>query len=277
MDKHASGVSIEDPVFLLGMPRSGTTWLSQILESSPDFEVRLSPNYSYVLKNRLDMGSPRADWLEVLRAATYSDNAFLTQDWRRDTGDLPRFDHPRAAQRRLAIKDTRFHHLYMHGMELFPQAQCIALIRHPCGALASWRDSKEFPAGVRFEAEWRSGETRKREGPGEYWGFDDWVGVTRLFLAAEAREPGRVLAVRYEDLARDPMKTTETILGFLGSRLTSTTRGFIESSQSRHDPSPYSVFKSPETADAWRASFPPPIRKQIEDELRGTSLERFLA
>ena len=119
----------------------------------------------------------------------------MTQNWRRDTGELPRFDHARPSRRRLAIKDTRFHDLYMRGLELFPQAQCVALVRHPCGALASWRDSKEFPVGVPFETEWRLGGIRKSEGPGEYWGFDDWVRVTRMFLARQEREPTRVLVI----------------------------------------------------------------------------------
>ena len=270
-------ISIEDPVFLLGMPRSGTTWLSQIVESAPDFEVRLSPNYSYALKNRLNLGSSREEWLQTLRVAADSDDPFMTQNWRRDTGELPRFDHVRSGQRRLAIKDTRFHDLYMRGLELLPKAQCIALVRHPCGALASWRDSKEFPKGVPFEAEWRLGEIRKSEGPGEYWGFDDWMRLARLFLAHQEREPARVLVMRYEDLTRSPVSAAETLFSFLGSKLAPTTCGFIESSQSHHDDRTYSVFKSPETADVWRITFPVPILKEIEAELHGTELERFLA
>lgn len=269
-------VSIEDPVFLLGMPRSGTTWLSQIIESAPGFEVRLSPNYSYALKNRLNPGSSREEWLQTLRHAADSDDPFMTQNWRRDTGELPRFDHTRSDRRRLAIKDTRFHDLYMRGLDLFPRAQCVALVRHPCGALASWRDSKEFPEWVPFEAEWRLGGVRKSEGPGEYWGFDDWVSVTRMFLDYQDREPARVSIVRYEDLARKPVSTAETLFGFLGGELASSTRRFIESSQAHHDGRTYSVFKSPETADAWRRSFPAPILEEIEAELRGTGLERFL-
>ena len=270
-------VSVQDPVFLLGMPRSGTTWLSQIVESSPDFEVRLSPNYSYPLKNRLDATSSREAWLEVLQAAVDTDDAFMTQDWRRETGELARFEHPRSEQRRLAVKDTRFHELYLRGLELFPQAQCVAIVRHPAGALASWRDSKEFPEGQRFEAEWRSGGARKQEGPGEYWGFDDWVRVTSMFLARQAREPARMHILRYEDLVRDPLATTGELFDFLGCGLSETTRGFIASSRAHHDARTYSVFKSPETADAWRASFPAAILGEMEAELRGTGLERFLA
>ena len=79
------------PLFLLGMPRSGTTWLSQIFESSPDFIVRLSPNYSRPLKNVLDLGSSREEWVSSFSYALHTDDEFMTQDFRRANGELGRF------------------------------------------------------------------------------------------------------------------------------------------------------------------------------------------
>ena len=146
---------LDSPVFLLGMPRSGTTWLSQIFESSRDFVVRLSPPYSYAFRGRLTEASGRDEWRQVLQGTIASSDAFLTQNWRRDTGELTDFDKDAANVARLAVKDTRFHRLYRAGMSVLPRAKSIYIIRHPAAALWSWRNCKEFPAEADFAIEWR--------------------------------------------------------------------------------------------------------------------------
>lgn len=268
--------SAASPVFLLGMPRSGTTWLSQIFESSPDFLVRLSPNFSYLLKNQLDDASTRDEWIDQLAAAASSDDPFMTQNWRRDTGELGIFDErSTGCETRLAVKDTRFHHLYQQAMELLPGARCIYVVRHPAGAINSWWRSKEFPPEADLAREWRSGTCRKN-GPGEYWGFDDWRALTEQYLDLEARQPLRYRTFRYEDLVDDPHRQTAELFSFVGCATAEPTTSFIAESQSRHDDRPYAVYKDPSVAERWRDQLPIDIISRIEAELRATRLERFL-
>ena len=264
------------PLFLLGMPRSGTTWLSQVFESSPDFIVRLSPNYSWPLKNQLNLDSSRADWIANLSAALATDDPFMTQNNRRDAGELSAFP-PRLPQtvKRLAIKDTRFHDLYQRAMELFDEAQLIYLVRHPAGMLNSWWRSKEFPVETDFAAEWRGGACRKIEGPGEYWGFDDWCTLTERSLALEKQAPERYRVCRYEDLVRDRERVAAELFAFAGYGLRPATSAFLRDSQSRHDDRIYAVFKNPSVADRWRSELPETIQEEIRAELTGTSLARF--
>ena len=264
------------PLFLLGMPRSGTTWTSQIFESSPDFIVRLSPNYSWPLKNQLGLDSSREDWIANLSAALTTDDPFMTQNYRRDTGELSTFP-PRSLQtaKRLAIKDTRFHDLYQRAMELFDEAQLIYLVRHPAGTLNSWWRSKEFPAEADFAAEWRGGACRKIEGPGEYWGFDDWRALTDRYLALEEQAPDRYRVCRYEDLVRDRERVAAELFAFAGYGLRPATRAFLLDSRSRHDDRTYAVFKNPSVADRWRSELPEAIQEALRAELAGTPLARF--
>lgn len=264
------------PLFLLGMPRSGTTWLSQIFESSPDFVVRLSPNYSYPLKNQIDIDASRCDWSVHLSAALVTDDPFMTQNWRRETGELKAFpSRSLSAVKRLAVKDTRFHSLYLLAMELFDEAQLIYLVRHPAGALNSWWRSKEFPADADLDNEWRSGSCRKREGAGEYWGFDDWCSLTELYLNLERQAPERYRLCRYETLVRHPEQVVDKLFAFAGHELQPATREFLWDSQSRHDERTYSVFKDPSVADRWRSELPEAIQEAIRVELAGTPLEGF--
>jgi hypothetical protein len=266
---------LDRPVFLVGMPRSGTTWLSQVFEAHPEVCVRLSPNYSYVLKDRLHVDSDAAAWTGVLGEAVASRDPFLTQDWRRTTGHLPR--HPNGPAKRVVIKDTRFHALYQAGLRRLPQARCLYVVRHPCASLHSWRTSREFPETADFTAEWRSGACRKAEGAGEYWGFDDWCRVTRSYRRLQQEEPGRVRVFRYEDAVRDPAGVLADLFRFVGLHLHPAVTAFVDASRARHDPDPYSVFKDPaRVVDRWRTALPAELIATVEAELHGTDLEEYL-
>jgi len=268
---------LDEPVFLLGMPRSGTTWLSQIFESARDFVVRLSPPYSYAFRDRLTEASRREDWHEVLQGAISSEDAFLTQDWRRDSGELTRFEKDSASITRLAVKDTRFHHLYRAGMAALPGARTIYIVRHPAASLWSWKNCKEFPDVAVFEEEWRTARCRKQEGRGEYWGFDDWLALAAEYRAAAQADPRRYLIVRYEDLVRNPDETAERMFGHCGLPLRPETAEFISRSRSSFDPRPYSVFKGDSLREDWREDFPENILRTIEMETRAAGMEEFLA
>lgn len=262
------------PVFLLGMPRSGTTWLSQIFEHSPEVLMRLSPNYSYAMKNALNENSIADEWTAQLSAAIVTDDSFMTQNWKREKGELDWIDKDERV-RLLMIKDTRFLELYLIGMGLLPAAKCLFIVRHPCGALNSWRKSSEYPSGSDFHAEWRTGACRKSEGPGEYWGFEDWKRTARLFLAAEAKDPGRVRVFRYEDLVDRPVETTETLFEFAGIEVAAEVSDFLTRSHARHDPNAFSVFRSPTVAESWQREFPEDIAAQVLADIQNTDLERF--
>ncbi|MCZ6643305.1 MAG: sulfotransferase [Gammaproteobacteria bacterium] len=267
---------VNAPVFLLGMPRSGTTWLSQIYESSPQVLLRLSPNYSYPLKNMLDEQSSKDDWIKQLTAALDTDDPFMTHNWRREKGELEWIDKDPTVVRQLVIKDTRFHHLYLKGMNFFPDAKCLFVVRHPCGHLNSWRSSSEFPRGADFESNWRSGACRRDEGPGEYWGFDDWKALALEYLALEDAQPDRFKVFRYEDLVADPLGMTQALFQFVGLEFHDDVRSFLVRSHATHDPNVFSVFRSPKVADRWRGEFSVHIAEEIFRELQGTKLERFI-
>ena len=275
-ERGAMTVDLERPIFLLGMPRSGTTWLSQIFESAPDFIVRLSPPYSYAYRGRLTEASTRKDWQEVLKGAFASNDTFLTQDWRRETGELAAFNKDLSSVTRLAVKDTRFHRLYRTGMTVLPDAKSIYIIRHPAAALWSWKNCKEFPSDAVFTNEWRRAACRKQEGIGEYWGFDDWLKLSTDYLSAAQAEPLRYMIVRYESLVRNPLEVARRMFEFSGVPLCQQTADFITSSRARFDPRPYSVFKGSLLRESWREEFPKDILLSIENETQAAGLGAYL-
>lgn len=270
-------IDVDRPVFLLGMPRSGTTWLSQIFESSPDVVVRLSPPYSYDYRHRIGIGSDTDEWRTTLRGVIDTEDKFLTQNWRRETGELPEFGQDKADAERLAIKDTRFHALYEAGMEALPGARTVYIVRNPGAALWSWRNCKEFPAGAEFREQWRTGACRKHDGDGEYWGFTDWLRLTTAYQQRAQAEPDRYLVVRYEDLVTHAMPTVERMFAFCELAVRTETIEFLGASQSSYDPRPYSVFKGRTLRDDWRHELPEDIYAAIEAETTTAGLGGMLS
>lgn len=267
-------------VLAMGMPRSGTSWLGQILDSSPEVRYRLSPLFSYDFKNWLDPHSPREDWEKVFRGAYRSANAFMRQAERRESGLYPRFQDKPPAPPVLAIKDTRFHHLLPRALELFPALKLVCLVRHPCGAIHSWlTTAREFPSGADPAREWREGGCRKT-GPGEFWGFLDWKRVTRLHRELQDRYPKRVMLLRHEKLAAAPAEETGRLFRFLELEMNPTTADFLKACHARHEDDPYAVFKRPEVVERWRlpgVGLNPRIQEAIVHDLRGGDLAEYLA
>jgi len=262
-------------VAIMGMPRSGTSWLSQVFDSSPETHFRLSPLFDYEFKNRLDARSSRAEWQAVLEGAYRSSSDFMSQGYRRRAGQYPTFADKLAEPPVLLLKDTRFHELSEPMLAHFSEARLVALVRHPCGAIRSWLQApREFPAGADPSVEWRTGACRKT-GPGEYWGFDDWMAVTRLYLRLAAERPRQVVVQRYEALVADPERATRRLFAFCDLAYGPQTAAFLDACHRRHDASEYAVFKNPTVATSWRGELAPSIRDAILDELRGTPLEEF--
>lgn len=205
-----------------------------------------------------------------------ADDEFMNQLARRRAGHYPAFPNKTAAPDFLVIKDTRYHNLSRHILDVLGDAKMVAIVRHPCGAIHSWlANPREFPAGADPKQQWRSGACRKT-GPEEFWGFEDWKKVTRLHLDLEKCFPKRFRIVRYEDLVAEPEQQTQRIFDFVRLPYTAQTKEFLAVSQRHNDPDPYAVFKMPETKDRWKRELDPEIQTAILNEVRDTELSRFL-
>jgi len=269
-----------DPVFsefilITGMPRSGTSWLSQIFDSSPQVCFRLSPLFSYEFKNQADETTNKDDWTRILRGAYRSQSEFMHQQIRREQGTYPTFPQKSSSPRWLVIKDTRFHNLTERLLVLFDNIKVIALIRNPCGAINSWlQSSNEFPENADATNEWRSGACRKT-GDGEYWGFDDWKKVTQMHLRLEREFPLNFKIQKYERLVSAAETSVTELFQFCGVPMSEQTLSFVARSQREHNPDQYAGFKHPSVSKKWKAELPAEIQNTIYKEISGTELSRF--
>lgn len=262
-------------IYIAGVARSGTSWVGQVLNSSPRVAYRFQPFFAYEFQGRLNEDSSPRDFQQVLSELRKADTPFLTQVDKVSSGLYPAFgkvDVPDV----LVFKENRYQSLVPQAVRKVPELGLLAIIRNPCAVLNSWRKNpKEFPAGSDFVREWRHGMC-KNTGPQDCFGYYRWKEAAHQYLDLAEQFPERVYVLRYEDAVRNPSGVFANVFDFFGLSFEQQTAEFLAKSTSTHSENYYAVFKEASVADRWRDELEPEIAAEIEEDLRGTRLACFL-
>lgn len=183
------GTSMRNHIFLVGMPRAGTSLLATILTSHPALASPGDETQFFLLRNyhySTMPGLPTDRMDALLRVAASKADLFDRMADVYLTADPPacRF-----------LEKTPGHGLLMPElMTMFPSAKFVFIVREPRDAYASLGWSDKLPD---FS-------------PQGYCSF-----YNALADARAAHLGSRVHPVRYEDLVTDPAKTVRAITAFL--------------------------------------------------------------
>ena len=263
-------------IVIAGVPRSGTSWLGQIIDSSPNVAYRFQPIFSYAFKDAVNMDSDKRSFQEFFEGIYNSTDDFLLQTDKKEDELYPTFektDKPKY----LAFKTCRYQYLLSKMLEYFGNLKLVGIVRHPCAAINSWlKNSREFPKDTDPRKEWRFGSCRNKGRPEEFFGFYKWKEVSHLYLDLREKYPEQVWIVRYEELVDNPLLITKDIFNFIGLEFTEQTATFLKDCHAVHLESPYAVFKDKSVKDSWKSDLDPYIANEIIQSLQGTRLGRFL-
>lgn len=264
-------------VWLTGMPRSGTTWVSQFFAVTPNVRVKFCPLFSYAFKNTMTIEDDKKSWRRFFQEVYVTSDEYMDQLHLQKNELIPTTPPKVEEPDVLFIKSNRHHHLTELLLENLPEIKFITIARNPFATIYSWLSNPtEFPIDVDPLQEWRTGACRKT-GIGEYWGFDDWKLVTALHLRLAKVYPDRFFLYRYEDVLKDPISKAREMFGVLDIKFSDEVENFITESCTRHDENPRSVFKAKRYPDRWQQGLDPNIIKEIKNDLLGTELETFLS
>lgn len=260
-----------------GVPRSGTTWLGQLLNSSEHVAFRYQPLFSYAFRGRLSRTSSAADVASFIQGLLATDDPFVHQ---RQGASLAGYEiaFPKLHITHLVYKEVRFHDVLDRLLAVWPPAIGIGIVRNPCAVLHSWANApREFREDWSLLSEWEGAPSKNSELPGNSYGFKAWCRIALQFEQLQRSFPGRFMIVRYEELIADTTVVLSDIFDRLGLPLGPQTRAFIASSRRRTDDSPYGVYRGRTFApDRWKGNLDPSIVRAIERSLSGTTLERYL-
>lgn len=238
-------------VFLAGSGRSGTTWLSGLVNHGASYRQIFEPFHpgkvedfrAFGSKQYLRPGDRRG---EFLRPAQKALEGKLRNGWTDRGGAY-------LARRRL-VKDIRANLLLGWLAENFPGMPIVLLMRHPCAVVSSrlalgWRDNLDETMGqgdlvqdhlLPFEE-----RIRAARDPFErhlfLWCIDNYVPLRQF-------PPGAIHVCFYEDLLLDPEPNLRRLFAFVGQDFDGAVLGKVRLSS----PTSRRGSERP-SADGWRA------------------------
>ncbi|HWT16317.1 MAG TPA: sulfotransferase [Patescibacteria group bacterium] len=194
----ATATHAATPIFIVGMPRTGTTLLERILGNSPKIALcgelnDLRMQYKWVT----DYYCPGFFDRNALARASDADYALLGRRYL----DHVKWRAPAASR----FTDKNPGNFQMIGaiLKALPQAKIIHLSRDPADACFS--NLKELFAANAYGYSYDLAELAAHH-----------RNYSRLMAHWHAIAPGRVLDVRYEDLVTEPEVQTERVMRYLG-------------------------------------------------------------
>ena len=258
-------------------PRSGSSWLGQILNSSPKVCYRFQPLFSYAFKNYLNEKSSQEDISAFFKKISISEDDFLLQRDKVINGLYPSFSKDNKSTH-IVYKEVRYHNIIKNLLDKDKESKVIGLIRSPYAVIDSFlRSPKEFrkDLGWKEEEEWRYALKKNLNKSEEFFGYEKWKEVYFIFKELEREYKDRFLLVRYDDLIGDTVNHVKKIFKFCDMEINEQTYSFIQRSNSSGKESVYSVYRDKKQDINWVSTLDKVIQSMIEVDLKKNGIVEF--
>jgi hypothetical protein len=259
------------------VPRSGSTWLGSMVDSSPQTVYRFQPLFSYAHKGQLDENASLDEINIFFKDIWHTDDFFVLQQEAKARQIVPQF--PKVNPTHLVYKEVRYHHIIENLLVKDPEIFIIGLVRSPFATIHSWLNApKEFKKelGWKVAEEWRNAPLKNLNKPEEFNGYEKWKEVTKLFVRLREEYPNQFYLLSYEELLKNTEDAMKKVFDFCGLNFSDQTESFVKKSTSNavKDDDAYSVFKSKSKDDAWKKDLPGFIVETIKADPDFTSLNK---
>lgn len=265
-------------VALYGVPRTGTTWLGQILDSCPEVVYRYQPLFSYRFKNRIKVEDSKeqvAKFFEELYLESEDD--FLNQSEQRKKGLCPAFEEKNPEGEILVYKEVRYLYTIPFLLHLFDDIKIVGIVRNPISVMESWMNApSEYKDTWKIEEEWRFAQSKNEYKPENYYGYYKWKEGIKLSVDMKKAYPDNFILVRYEDLYENALEKAKDLFAALEISFTSQTEHFIVSSQSKTVDNAYSVYRVKSEKRERKRYLPEEIKTKIYQDLEDFEEARML-
>lgn len=249
-----------------GVPRSGTSWLGSIFDSSPETIYKLQPLFSYAFKGFIDEKSSSEKINSFFELIKDSGDEFINQTKNKQTGAYPTF-FKNINIDAIVYKEARYHSILENMLAQCRDVKVVGIIRNPFGVINSFFNApKEFRRELGWDEieEWRFAKKKNMESPENYYGYEKWKEVTKLFIKLQQIFPQNFRVVKYEDLTTNTLLEVKNIFAFCELEVSQQTTDYIDNSKKTHSDDAYAVFRNNHRHDAWKEN----LAKTIIEEIR---------
>jgi len=260
------------------VPRSGSSWIGQIFNSSPDVNFKFQPLFSYAFKDYLNTSSSLKEINTFFELIAKSDDAFLLQQDKIDKGIYPVFKKNKQ-QSHIVYKEVRYHHILENMLKVDSNVIVIGIVRSPYAVINSFLNApREFRKDLGWDelSEWQYANKKNLNHQEEFNGYEKWKEVTLLFQNLKEQYPDRFYLVKYDELLTDTLQEVENIFNFCSIEVKGQTISFLKNSSEENQEDTYSVYKKKTTDESWKQSLNPIIVDAISKDLNNYGLEEYL-
>lgn len=253
-------------IALFSVPRSGSTWLGQILNSSSEVAYRFQPNYAYSFPNELS-GSTTSNEIDIFfNELLNTSDAFVNAEI--SISSKKNIQFKKSKIEAVVFKETHYINV-VENLLINSDTKIVGLIRSPFAVISSWlKTPKEFYPEWSVKDEWRQAQSKNQGRESHFFGYDKWREATLLFLRLKEEYPNQFYLISYDDLLENTDLEIRKVFDFCGLDFSGQTESFIKKSTSskEKDDDAYSVFKSKTQDDAWKNSLPNYIEEEIKND-----------
>lgn len=250
---------------LFSVPRSGSTWLGEIINSSPEVQYRFQPNYAYSFDYVLDEVSTELEIIDFFNKL-YNTNDDFVNGKISISGKPKTYIFNKHTPTTLCFKET--HYLNVIGRLLESSSvKIIGLVRSPFSVINSWLNiPKEFNPNWNIKEEWKNANLKNKDLKTHYFGYNKLKEACFMFLKLKELYPNQFYLVNYDDLIKDTVLEVKTLFQFCNIEYTTQTNNFIMQSSSSQNDDAYSVFKQKTSDLGWQSSLPLFIQNEIKND-----------
>lgn len=255
------------------VPRSGSTWLGEIFNSSPVTKYCFQPLFSYKFKDYLSLNSTLPNIENFFNLLAKDSDDFIGQNSERKSGQLPVFKKDTNLTH-VIYKEVRYNHLIEHMLQTHNDMKFVLLIRNPIQVINSWYMApREFNPSWDIENELMLAPSKNLGKVENSFGLAAWIQTAKLFEEMSYKHPSRVSLVNYLNLADETNSITHSLFKFASIPFEDQTLRFLDESRNRIVNSDYSVFRGKNKSEI---TLPIKVLNQIESEVINAGLTKYL-
>lgn len=224
-------------VAIFGLPRTGTSWLGQLFNSSPNTLYKYQPLFSYEFKNYLNEYSSKIEINNFHNNLAKKESEFLNTKYNFNKTNITH----------LIWKEVRYHNITKNLLKE-SDLKIVFIKRDIVDMINSWYLApKEFNKEWSIEEEWERAEKKNKGRSEEFNGVQRALEAIDIHQQNKLNYPERVKIIDYEKLVSNTTKILGEVYDFCELELTEQTLNFINKSTTTHEEDSYSVFKSKKT------------------------------
>lgn len=250
---------------LFSVPRSGSSWLGEIINSSPEVIYKFQPNFAYTFEHALQEDSTSEEINDFFDKLYLSKDEFVNGKLS-ISGAKRNLNFLKHQESTLFFKETHYLNV-IENLLTTSDTKVIGLVRSPFAVINSWINiPKEFDPSWSVEEEWKYAELKNKDQSTHFFGYQKWKEASFLFIRLKREYPEQFYLINYEDLLSNPVKEVEQLFKFCSLNHTEQTDAFIKLSTTTEAEDVYAVFKQKTDDMGWKKTLPSYIENEIKED-----------